>query len=893
MTGVTLSPVTARSGLLIFATLLATWPLRSRAEPQPNGVSTQTFVLNLTADPFSASIVDRMVALADGTRFVLGSGASNSASAEFLLKVNPNGTQAWAVPAVDARTATVTGLAADSSGNAYVAYTDFSIRGEPHARLVKFNASGGVAARADLATDTAGGDGFPFSAGIAVDPVRGRVYATHSFYSGTQNQDTFAITAFDTVLQPVTGPLIHNPGFTGSFLGPDPKGGTFVDASGDVWVVGLRNPPDAPTGELFAARYGPNLAGGSVTTLPSFSAEEVGAATDPRGGVVVAGDGHNDGNLYLHRVTVGGFGPSFRFEGFDIVPSPMAVDSAGSLYIVGYNPATFLSAVAKIDTSNALAWNQPGPYLSLPDTLSPGAIAAASSTTFDVAGVAFNVNPSPVILLHYQARTSSATDNTPPGAIADLAVARVFISSAALAWTAPGDDAGTGTAKSYDLRYSTLGPILSEAAFDASTQAINLPVPSVAGSSENFVLVGLIPSTTYFFAIKTGDEAGNIGALSNSPSALTRGGFALSISAGNAQAGTVTKKPRVPLTVKVTNVLGEPVVGSTITFSTASAPAGAVGHSLSILSTTTAQDGTAATVLTFGDHVGTYTVTAACAGCAPAAVEFAAVAELRLVISISPISIRPLGTGTPTEPAGTTILVTAAGISFPTDRVENYPVLLVSTPVAFSGGHNHHAGRPTGYFNVPGNPSSVETISNGFLGYVASAFGGLERITAKSMIDDQVRPWISTVTVEVPGLTALPASTSYDKIGGTPFHPGPPMSANDTNHYGAADVIALLPLIAADYAASFPSRPILKYNDISLIFGGLFDVSGQWRPDHKTHRTGREVDIRSKPPHEDGIMNTGRDYAEFKRIVRNRTADTARVEIHSNGTENEHVHIYF
>ena len=391
--------------------LLAILPSRSKAEPQPANVSTAAFVLNITPGQFSSFSAERMVALADGTRLVLGSGADNSINAQFLLKVNANGTQAWAIPVADPFTAVFTGLAADAAGNAYVAYTDFSNFAEPHARIVKFNASGSETARADLATDTAGGDGFPFSAGIAVDPIRGRVYATHLFFSSTHGQDTFAVTAFDTALQRVAGPLIHDPGFTGSFIGPDPKGGTLVDGSGQVWVTGLRLVPGASSAELFAAHYGPNLTGGGVTALPSWSAEEVGATADPRGGVVVAGDRPIDDNLYLHRVTAGGFGPAFRFEGFDFVPSPMAVDPAGSLYIVGFNPTTFLPAVVKINASNGLAWDQPGPYLDLPDTLSLGAVAVASSTTFDLAGVAFNVNPSPVVLLHYQA-SSAVTHDT-------------------------------------------------------------------------------------------------------------------------------------------------------------------------------------------------------------------------------------------------------------------------------------------------------------------------------------------------------------------------------------------------------------------------------------------------------------------------------------------------
>lgn len=82
-----------------------------------------------------------------------------------------------------------------------------------------------------------------------------------------------------------------------------------------------------------------------------------------------------------------------------------------------------------------------------------------------------------------------------------------------LSWTAPGDDGNTGQASSYNIRYST-SPI-SDSSFAAATAALSPPVPQPAGSAESFSVTGLLPATTYFFALKTSDEAGNISALSN------------------------------------------------------------------------------------------------------------------------------------------------------------------------------------------------------------------------------------------------------------------------------------------------------------------------------------------------------------------------------------------
>ncbi len=82
-----------------------------------------------------------------------------------------------------------------------------------------------------------------------------------------------------------------------------------------------------------------------------------------------------------------------------------------------------------------------------------------------------------------------------------------------LQWTAPGDDGTTGTATSYDLR-SSLTPITADN-FTSATQLTGEPAPQPAGSTEMYTAVNLTPSTTYYFALKTSDKAGNISGLSN------------------------------------------------------------------------------------------------------------------------------------------------------------------------------------------------------------------------------------------------------------------------------------------------------------------------------------------------------------------------------------------
>ena len=120
--------------------------------------------------------------------------------------------------------------------------------------------------------------------------------------------------------------------------------------------------------------------------------------------------------------------------------------------------------------------------------------------------------------------STATADGTAPAAVTDLATGTVTTSSVALSWTAPGDDGATGTATTYDVRYST--STITAGNWASATQASGEPAPSVAGSAETFTVTGLSDNTTYYFAIKTSDEVPNESALSNVPSATTADGTA-------------------------------------------------------------------------------------------------------------------------------------------------------------------------------------------------------------------------------------------------------------------------------------------------------------------------------------------------------------------------------
>jgi hypothetical protein len=114
---------------------------------------------------------------------------------------------------------------------------------------------------------------------------------------------------------------------------------------------------------------------------------------------------------------------------------------------------------------------------------------------------------------------STSGDLVAPGTIADLAITATTGSTIALRWTAPGNNGTTGTAASYDIRWST-SPITA-ANFAAATVVTGEPLPAVAGTAQTFTITGLQGGRVYYVAMKTADASGNVSAISNVASGST------------------------------------------------------------------------------------------------------------------------------------------------------------------------------------------------------------------------------------------------------------------------------------------------------------------------------------------------------------------------------------
>lgn len=108
---------------------------------------------------------------------------------------------------------------------------------------------------------------------------------------------------------------------------------------------------------------------------------------------------------------------------------------------------------------------------------------------------------------------TGSVDQTAPAAVTNLALVQVGDNSVIIGWTAPGDDGSSGTASSYDLRYST-NPI-DAGNFGSATPFPIQPFPSAGGTAQTYVALNLSANTTYYFAIKARDENNNVAAISN------------------------------------------------------------------------------------------------------------------------------------------------------------------------------------------------------------------------------------------------------------------------------------------------------------------------------------------------------------------------------------------
>lgn len=114
------------------------------------------------------------------------------------------------------------------------------------------------------------------------------------------------------------------------------------------------------------------------------------------------------------------------------------------------------------------------------------------------------------------------TANAAPVAISNLTAINATGYGGLLRFTSPATAAGSsGTTAAYEIRYSN-APITTEAQWIQATIFENAYVPRPAGQTETLRVLGLNPATTYHFAVRSFNAAGQLSPISNSATLNTQ-----------------------------------------------------------------------------------------------------------------------------------------------------------------------------------------------------------------------------------------------------------------------------------------------------------------------------------------------------------------------------------
>jgi hypothetical protein len=212
---------------------------------------------------------------------------------------------------------------------------------------------------------------------------------------------------------------------------------------------------------------------------------------------------------------------------------------------------------------------------------------------------------------------------------------------------------------------------------------------------------------------------------------------------------------------------------------------------------------------------------------------------------------------------------------FDQQPVKDESVVIKTEFVPMSGGHDHNdpplpltqLGTFYGQENS-GNPLVLKTDASGRAvvdSLVASQIAGRYIVTALLVAASTMGDTV-TLTVGVPQLFELTPGLHYHLVGAPqnyaetddPCRPMPPISQHSRNHFGTATLITAVQTISAIYDSLHPGVD-LRINDMSLVYGGGFDIGNSWERDiidqyptdpkrcndvgHCSHRQGRNADI--------------------------------------------------
>ena len=361
-------------------------------------------------------------------------------------------------------------MASDGSGGVIIAWN-------PSVRVQRVDASGNVqwaaggvslatGSNAQIAVDGSGGALIAYQkTGTGQDIYLVRINSAGAVYSGWPTGGVAACGAAGDQ----TNPRITSDGSSGALLSwTDFRS----DASGDIYAQRV-------TGTGSMAPGWPTNGTGVCTAAADQSGSVV--VSDSLGGAVIAWqDGRSDEDIFCQHVSNEG-----------TVDASLPTNGLGICTAAGEQALPALVVTQR--GVAVLAWQDARLYSDCTPFCSTGIYAMNFS--FDA------VAPTAVTNL-----ANTSTQRGPHTII--------------LTWTESGDDGMTGPANHFDVRYSS-STITASNFFSATP--ITPPSPTgVPGSLDCLTVNGLTACHTYYFAMKTYDEAGNASLISNVVSVATK-----------------------------------------------------------------------------------------------------------------------------------------------------------------------------------------------------------------------------------------------------------------------------------------------------------------------------------------------------------------------------------
>ena len=336
-----------RIGLMAVCAVLAAWGATVGAGPPPPTLWAQQIGSSDT-DSSRGVAVDASgnIYITGNTRGDLG-GPNQGDHDAFIVKYSSGGTVQWTRKIGTSRYDYANGIAADSSGNIYIAGATRgdiggSNQGEIDAFLVRYNSSGTVQWTRQIGTS-----GKDYAYAIAVDGS-GNSYITGGTWGGLGRPNPGGLDAF--IVKYDSGGAVQWSRQIGS-AGHDLTSSIAVDASGNSYIAGYTEGnlggPNQGGSDAFIVKYN---SAGTVQWMRQIGSsgtdDAEGITVDGSGNIYITGRTYGDlagpnqgaGDAFIVKYDSGGTLQWIRQMGTansDLV-SDIAVDGSGNSYITGY-----------------------------------------------------------------------------------------------------------------------------------------------------------------------------------------------------------------------------------------------------------------------------------------------------------------------------------------------------------------------------------------------------------------------------------------------------------------------------------------------------------------------------------------------------------------------------